>query len=92
MVQGIADSLLGRDLTGLARAGAIVAGLAIATAGYIAVVDAEMRRFRSHFQQTWLSGSCLYQFLGDATKLFYRGDDLHPIAVWFIERHITASQ
>jgi len=36
VIRGIADSLLGRDMTGLARAGAIVAGLAIATAGYIA--------------------------------------------------------
>jgi glucosyl-dolichyl phosphate glucuronosyltransferase len=34
VVRGVADAVLRRDRTGLARAGAIVAGLAITTAGY----------------------------------------------------------
>ena len=35
VVRGLADALLHHDLTGLARAGAIVAGLVITTVGYI---------------------------------------------------------
>jgi glucosyl-dolichyl phosphate glucuronosyltransferase len=35
IVRGFADALLHQDLTGLARAGTIVTGLAITTAGYI---------------------------------------------------------
>jgi glycosyltransferase involved in cell wall biosynthesis len=36
VLRGLAGALLGRDLAGLGRAGAIVAGLTITTAGYVA--------------------------------------------------------
>ncbi len=35
ILQGLKDTLFRRDLTGLARAGAIIAGLAVTTAGYL---------------------------------------------------------
>ena len=35
IICGLADTLFRRDLSGLARAGAIIAGLAVTTAGYV---------------------------------------------------------
>ncbi|MBK9715264.1 MAG: glycosyltransferase family 2 protein [Kouleothrix sp.] len=53
VLRGLADTLLGRDRAGIARSGAIVAGLAITTAGYVAgsVFRAEAARRRGWVSQ-----------------------------------------
>lgn len=54
VLRGLADTLLGRDRAGIARSGAIVAGLAITTAGYVAgsVFRAAAARRRGWVAQT----------------------------------------